>query len=465
MKNIITFALYFGNRGFFPSELIANARKELTQILVKNGYRYIIMDENLTNYGAVETLEEGKIYANFLKENEGKYHGIIICLPNFGDENGASMALIDCRVPVYVQAYRDEADKMDFAHRRDTVCGKIAILNVLRQNRIKYTIFQPFASNPSDAEFIAQLDKFAQVCRIVDGMKHFNLGAIGARTTAFKTVRFDEIAFANNGINTETLDLSDIIKRVNSVDNKSMEAKKADYLKITNYNGFPEEKLNSIAKIGVAIDNVIKEYDLQSIALRCWSEFQNYFGIAPCMILSELNERGIAASCELDVCNTVMMRAISLASDKPAMLLDLNNNYEKDKDKCILFHCGPIPISLMKGKGTTIEHKMFAKSFGAGSGVGVNKGEIAEFHTTFGSLKTENGKICSFVGEGELEKGFWGEEFFGSGIVLKKNNIEDMLEYIGLNGYRHHLCLTKGECSDSINEAFKNYLGYNIYKF
>jgi L-fucose isomerase-like protein len=128
-----TFALYFGNRGFFSGELISSAREELTKAVKANGYDYIIIDEKLTHYGAVETIKEGAIYAEFLETNKGKYDGIILCLPNFGDENGACVALKNANVPILVQAYPDEAEKMDFAHRRDSVCGKLAMCNVLRQ--------------------------------------------------------------------------------------------------------------------------------------------------------------------------------------------------------------------------------------------------------------------------------------------------------------------------------------------
>lgn len=123
-NNKITFALYFGNRGFFPGELIADARKELQKAVTDAGYAFICMEESKTRYGAVETMEEGRTYAEFLEENKGKFHGIILCLPNFGDENGAIVALKNADVPILVQAYPDEFGLMDFAHRRDAMCGK-----------------------------------------------------------------------------------------------------------------------------------------------------------------------------------------------------------------------------------------------------------------------------------------------------------------------------------------------------
>lgn len=464
MKKKITFALYFGNRGFFPGESIADARKELAQAVKDAGYDYIMPPESVGRYGAVETIAEGKNYAKFLEENRGKYQGLILCLPNFGDENGAVVALKNCGVPILVQAYRDEEGKMDFAHRRDALCGKIAMCNVLRQHKINYTILKPFACNPLDPEFAEQIETFAGICRVVAGMKSFNIGALGARTTAFKTVRFDEIAMQNVGINVETIDLTDVFERMKHVDEERINAKKSDYLTITNFGSYPEEKLHKIATLGVVVDDIIREYDLQGIAIRCWNEFETQLGIAPCLVLCDLNERGIAASCELDVNNTVMTRAITLAAAHPTMLLDVNNNYGKDPNKCILFHCGPIPISMAEGKGETIEHLMFKKSFGEGTGVGVNKVKIATGPVTFASMRTEDGKLCGFVSEGTLTDDPIEEAFFGSGTVLEKEDIQSLLEYMGTYGFRHHVCITKGNVADAVKEALEKYLGYHVDK-
>ena len=460
----ITFALFFGNRGFFPGELIADARKELTEAVEKAGYHSIMMEETETRYGAVETIEEGEKFARFLAGNRGKYQGIILCLPNFGDENGACVALKDAGVPILVQAYPDEVGKMDFAHRRDALCGKIAMCNVLRQCGIKYTLLKPFTVHPSSDEFQAQIETFAGVCRIVNGLKRYNLGAIGARTTAFKTVRVDEIGLQRSGVNIETFDLGEIFRRMRDVSSDRIEEKMAAYLKITHFD-FPIEKLHNIARLGAVVDDLILEYHLNGIALRCWNEFQLEFGIAPCMVLGELNERGIAASCEVDITNTLMMQALALAGNMPSMLLDINNNYRDNPDKCILFHCGPIPISLMEGKGTTVEHKMFVKSYGEGSGIGVNQGKLRKGKITFGSMKTEDGKMCAYLGCGELTKEPIEPEFFGTGSVLYSKGLDGILDYIGKNGYRHHMAVAPEHICDAAEEALANYLEYDVKRF
>ena len=207
MDNKLTFALYFGNRGFMPAELIESARDDMVKAVTAAGYNYIMTDKDATRYGAVETRDEGRYYANWLKSHEGEYDGVILCMPIFIDENGAAAALQDAGVPILMQAYPDEIGKMDFKHRRDAFCGKFSVTDVFEQYEIPYTVMKPHVVDPLSEAFAKNLHDFAAVCRVVKGMKRFTIGCIGARTTAFKTVRFDEVTMQRHGINVESFDL------------------------------------------------------------------------------------------------------------------------------------------------------------------------------------------------------------------------------------------------------------------
>ena len=268
------FVVYFGNRGFFPGELVASAIEDFKRVLTANGHEALIMEGAGTRYDAVETPDEGKVFASFLSQHEGEYDGIILSLPNFGDENGAVVALRNVKVPVLVQAYPDEIGKMDFSHRRDSVCGKIAMCNVLRQAGIRFTLTKSFAVHPDAPEFAEDLRLFAATCRVVNGMRNIYIGAIGARTTAFKTVRFDEIAFQKNGINIETFDMSQVFATMDSAPEDKVAAKKAVYLEYADFAGIPDAKVESIARFGVAIDDLIRNYSLKAVAIRCWDELE-----------------------------------------------------------------------------------------------------------------------------------------------------------------------------------------------
>ena len=460
----MTFALYFGNRGFFPESLIAGARQEMEARLQELGYKSIYLDAAVTRNGAIETVAEGRVYARFLEEHRGQFDGVILCLPNFGDETGAVAALQDAGVPIFVQAYPDELDKMGFSTRRDAFCGKFSIMDVFCQYQIPFTALKPHVVHPQSDAFARNLDVFARTCRVVNGMRRLTIGALGARTTAFKTVRFDELALQRHGVTIETFDLADIIHQVNHVAETDPRCfAKAEVLRnYTTWKNVPDSAFNAMVKLGVVIDNLITTAKLDAVAIRCWIELEQVLKIAPCTIVSELNDRGIPAACEVDVGNALAMVALQLASGRPATCLDWNNNYGDDEDKCILFHCGPVPQSLMTGKGVVVDHPMFAKALCPGCGFGPNTGRIAPTPMTYASTKTEDGKVVFYLGEGEITGDPVAADFFGCAGVAQIPGLQDKLQAIGYQGYRHHVSLTPGRVAEALREALQRYLKYEF---
>ena len=460
----VTFALYFGNRGFFPEKLVAEARSQLKASIESLGCDTILMDAAATPYGAVESAADGLRYARWLEENRGKFDGVVLCLPNFGDETGAVAALRDARVPILIHAYPDDPDKMGFSDRRDAFCGKLSVMDVFHQYDIPFTALQPHSVHPHAPAFARNIHEFARTCRVVRGMRSMVVGAIGARTTAFKTVRFDEMALQRHGITTETLDLSEIIRRVRQLPEKDPACReKADLLAgYTDFSEVPGAAMQTLVKLSVVLDQVAREYSLDAMAIRCWLELEQELKVAPCVLVGLLNDMGIPCACEVDVCSAVAMHALHLASDRPATCLDWNNNYGDDPDKCILFHCGPVPQSLMTGKGKVIDHPMFAKALGPGCGFGPNVGRIAPMEMTFASCKTENGRLTFYVGEGRITADPIAPDFFGCAGVAEIDGLQDRLQAIGHGGYRHHVSITPGHVQAPVREAFSRYLKYEV---
>ena len=114
------FALFFGNRGFMPGELITGARADMIKAVTDAGYEYIAMDENLTRYGAIETRDEGRMYHDWLKSHEGEYDGVILCMPIFVDENGAAVVLKN-NVPRYLIMAFSQAESEQLADDEDVM--------------------------------------------------------------------------------------------------------------------------------------------------------------------------------------------------------------------------------------------------------------------------------------------------------------------------------------------------------
>lgn len=457
------FALYFGNRGFMPAELIEEARQDMVKVVTEAGHEVLIMDENATRYGAVETRDEGKIYHDWLKSHEGEYDGVILCMPIFIDENGAVAALQDAGVPILMQAYPDEIGKLGFNRRRDAYCGKFSVTDVFYQYRIPFTVMKPHVVHPLSDAFKQNLSDFAAICRVVKGMKRFNLGCIGARTTAFKTVRFDEVTLQRYGINVESFDLSELFCKVAAKkDDDPIVLKKLERLEsYTDFSKVPAKNKLTHAKVSVVIDEYIEEYHLDAITLRCWNEFETYLRICPCVLVSEFNDRGIVCSCEIDLTSAITMRALSLASESPAACLDWNNNYGDDENKVILFHCGPVAQSLMREKGTVTDWVMFAKN-DPGSGWGSNEGRLKSFDMTFSNGFTEDGKFKVYVSEGKLTDDPLEKEFFGCGGVAEIPDLQNKLIKLAKGGFKHHTTVGVGHMKYILEEAFKTYLGYDV---
>ena len=462
--NKTTFALFFGNRGFFPASLIASAREEMKRELNALGHEVLMLDTEATRYGAIETPQEGEVYASFLRSNRGKFGGVIVCLPNFGDETGAVAALHEAGVPIWIQAYPDEYDKMSPALRRDSFCGKISIMDVFHQYGIKFTALKPHTVKPGSQRFKANIDEFDSICRVVGGVKGMVVGAIGARTTPFKTVRIDEVTLQRHGITVETFDLSDIFLRMKAV--KPKEAAYVDKAKVlgdfSSWEGVPDRAFDNLVRLGVTLDKLAEEASLDAMAIRCWTEMQQQIGISPCVAIGVLNEIGLASACEVDVGNAVAMRAFHLASYQPVGLLDWNNNYYDEDDKCILFHCGPLPASLMETKGHVTDHSILMSTVGEGNGFGCNVGRIKPMDFTFGSLMTDGGKVKIYLGEGSFTPDPVPDNFFGVAGVAQVRNLQDVLLHIGYSGHRHHVSITPGRVQTPLRQALAHYLDFEV---
>jgi L-fucose isomerase-like protein len=299
---------------------------------------------------------------------------------------------------------------------------------------------------------------------VVAGLKGAVVGAIGARTTAFKTVRIDEVALQRHNITMETLDLSDVFRRVKAVKTSSKRYKqKAERMKgYSSWKGAPDKAFTTIVKLGVVLDDIIEEFGMDALAIRCWVEMQSQLGVSPCVLLSELNDRGIPAACEVDVGNAVTMLALRCASGAPAACLDWNNNYGDEDDQCILFHCGPVPSSMMREKGAISDHLILANAVGKGHGFGCNIGHIAPGEFTFGSMMTDKGALRFYLGTGEITFDKVPEEFFGCAGVAEIRNLQDVLLHIGRRGHRHHVSITAGDVQEPVKDALEHYLGFEV---
>ena len=193
-QNKTTFGLIVGNRGFFPDHLAAEGRAEMIAVLEAAGVKVIAPSPNDSKFGAVETHEEARKCAQLFRAHRDDIDGVVVTLPNFGDERAIAdtLRLADLRVPVLIQATPDTPSRMSIRDRRDSFCGKMSACNNLRQYGIPYSLTTLHTEAPKSEEFAKDLARFISVCHVVRGMRNLRVGSIGARPAAFNTVRYSE---------------------------------------------------------------------------------------------------------------------------------------------------------------------------------------------------------------------------------------------------------------------------------
>jgi L-fucose isomerase-like protein len=468
MAKQMTLGVIVGNRGFFPSHLATSGRLEMIAALEAAGIKPIVLTPDVTAHGAVETYEDAKKCAALFKAHAAEIDGIIITLPNFGEERGLADALrlSNLQVPVLIQATPDSTSKMSIAFRRDSFCGKMSICNNLKQYGIPYSLTTLHTEAPDSPEFVKDLAWFTAVCRVVKGFKNLRLGAIGARPTAFNTVRYSEKLLEKSGITVETLDLSEIMGRITRMKDSddAAQAKLDAIKKYIPVGDTPDAALMKMAKLGAVIDSWMKASELTVSSVQCWTSIEEFLGIVPCTVMSMMSENLIPSACEVDTLGTLSMYALTLASETPSALLDWNNNYGDNPDKAVCFHCSNLPKHFFN-PGVKMDYQLIiAGTVGKENTHGTLDGTVKAGAMTFARFSTDDfgGQITGYVGEGK----FTNDPLttFGGAGVVEIPNMQGLLRYICENGFEHHVAANFAEVAGSVQEAAGKYLGWKMHR-
>jgi L-fucose isomerase-like protein len=462
----MTLGLIVGNRGFFPDHLAKSGRQEMIQALASANAKVVALGENDSKFGAVETRNEARKCADLFRAHRDELDGIVVTLPNFGDERAIAdtLRMADLSVPVLMQATPDTPSKMTIRDRRDSFCGKMSACNNLMQYGIPYSLTAQHTVAPGSLEFRADLDWFLGVCRVVKGMRRLRVGAIGARPAAFNTVRYSEKILEASGISVETLDLSEILGRINRLkdSDECVLGKLGAIKKYVPTQGIPDAALIKMAKLGAVIDEWMHQTDVAISAIQCWTSLEEFFGVVPCTVMSMMSNEGLSSACEVDICGVIGMHALHLASGTPSALLDWNNNYANDPDKAVCFHCSNLPKHFFSEVRMDFQ-EIIAGTVGKESTFGTCVGQVKPSPMSFARISTDdrNGVIRGYVGEGNFTNDPL--QTFGGAGVVQIPHLQKLLHYICENGFEHHVAANLSTSASAVHEAATRYLNWNMH--
>jgi L-fucose isomerase-like protein len=462
-----TFAVIVGNRGFFPAELCKDGRALMLKTLERQGYTAVCLGPSDTPFhGAIESYADAQKCAELFRKHRDNIEGVIVTLPNFGDERAIANALrlAGLNVPVLIHAYPDDAKKMTCAHRRDSFCGKISVASNLRQYGIKFTLTARHTCAPDAPEFLRDLAAFAATCRIVKTLRHARVGAIGARPAAFNTVRYSEKLLEHAGITVETLDLSEALGQCD----KLTDSDAAVQSKVKEINGYvstrdvPGAAVLKMAKLGVVVDRFVREHELLGTAIQCWTSLEQYFGVVPCTLMSMSSNALVPSACEVDIGGLLSMLTLQCATQTCSAIVDWNNNYQDDPDKCVVFHCSNLPKDMFTSAAMDYQ-AIIAGSVGKDNTYGTIVGRLAPGPLTYCRISTDDlhGRIVAYTGEGEFTNDPL--DTFGGYGVLRIPQLQALLQFICRFGFEHHVAINRGAVAAAVVDALDNYLGWDIY--
>lgn len=464
------FGVIIGTRAYFNSELARDVRKQLLATLEKEGYDYVILPEDATPTGSssIETREDGLKCAELFRQHRDEIDGIIISLPNFGFEIGIinTIATADLNVPILVQACDDENDKVDLDSRRDAFCGKISVCNNLYQYGIPFTDTTLHTYSIYSDLLAKDINRFAAVCRVVNGLKHARIGQIGTRPLGFNTCRASEKILQRSGITVVPADLSELLYAAQKIDDNDP-ALKTQIEAIRGYAAVPadyEDKLMLQAKFGLAVEQWVEANEVDAVAIQCWDSLEQNYGCAACVTMSMLSNKGIPAACETDIAGAVSMLALTLASKNPAALADWNNNFAEDRNKCVCTHCGNFPKHFVGNDDLKLGPLgVLGRTLGKINTFGAVYAKVSEGNFTYFRISTDDPKGCikAYLGEGKMTNDPYGMD--GCIVVTEVPELQKLMKFICKNGFEHHVAMCRAEVADVIQEAIESYLGWELY--
>ncbi len=470
----VTLGVIVGNRGFFPDHLANTGHQTILQVLAEEGINAVALTPEDSKFGSVENNTDAHKCADLFRQRRADIDGVLITLPNFGEERPIANTLrwADLNVPVLVQATPDEPGLMTLENRRDSFCGKMSTCNNLTQYGIKFSLTTQHTVDPKSESFRADLRRFASTCRVVRGLKGARIGAIGARPAAFNTVRFSEKLLERTGISVDTLDLSELFGRAARLkaDDPNLKAKLDQMTAYVPTGMTPSEYLVRMAKLSLVIENWMAENELQASALQCWTSMEEYYGVVPCTLMSMMSNQLMPSACETDIAGVVGMYALVLASGKPSAIVDWNNNYGDDPDKGVIFHCSNLPKDIFVDETISADdiptmdyQAIIAGTVGKDNAYGTVVGRVRADPFTFCRVSTDdlNGRMLAYVGEGELTNDPL-KTFGGYGVVCIPK-FQKLLHYICENGFEHHVAINLSRTAPAVNEALSKYMGWGVY--
>jgi L-fucose isomerase-like protein len=190
---------------------------------------------------------------------------------------------------------------------------------------------------------------------------------------------------------------------------------------------------------------------------------EEFFGVVPCTLMSMMSNHLLPSACETDMIGMIGMYILQLAAGEPSAIVDWNNNYGDDPDKCVIFHCSNLPKHFFEDFKMDFQ-EIIAGSVGKDNTFGTVVGKLKSGPLTYCRVSTDDlrGKMRAYCGEGEITADR--PQSFGGYGVVRVPQLQQLLQHICRNGFEHHVSVNRSHFGKAVAEALGNYKGWEVYQ-
>jgi L-fucose isomerase-like protein len=452
------------NRSVFSAKLAAKMRIQTIRVLKSLGMEVVVPSEKDTRVGCVGTFEEATKAGRMFKE--AAVDGILVSAVNFGDEQAVALAIKESslKVPVLIVGCQEEGVLTPTMDRRDSFCGLLSIGEVLRQSDVAYSVGEVPVCFPTDESFRGTARRFADVCRVVGGIRKARYGQVGARPDAFWTCRYNEKALQQLGVTVVTLDLSEVFGAVQKMKSgPDVRAVIRSMKRSLDCSAVDDRFLDKIARFEIVLRRFIEDKHLDGLGVQCWTSIQFNLGMCSCSTMSRFDDRGIPCACEADIMGTLSMHALQLASRAPSCLADWNNLHNEDSELVNCWHCGVFPASWARdGKAKLGYQRIIAGDVGPENAMGAVEFVMKDGPVTLCRATQDNaGTFKVVLAQGVVEPNK--AETFGAYGWVRIPGLQKLYKNVLLRHFPHHVAMNRSTVGNVLWEAFGNYLGFQTY--
>ena len=276
-------------RGFLSMEEAKRQKDKFMAVVraVKPGFVKIVDIDDICENGIL--FETDKISPVVEKFKDARIDALFLPHCDFGEEQCAAGVAAALKAPTLVWGPRDERPNTPQSRGRDTQCGMFACTKVLRRFGVAYSYIWNCETESED--FRQGFENFIRVAAVVKTVKNLRVAKFGARPQPFMSVMANEGDLASRlGVTVIPISPNAAAARADQLQKEASEAYQAcreDLRARFDASGTPEETVDRIAALKLAVKRLMEETNCSAGAMECWSA-ASIFGAPVCAVLGEL---------------------------------------------------------------------------------------------------------------------------------------------------------------------------------